>query len=162
MDSHWLAWAAGFIDGEGSIAVYKRNRRDRWKDHALRISVVNTDPRPLKELQRLFGGSIQWCHKPGPKHPNWKPSWAWVGSHRVAESCLVRIIPWLVAKREQAELAILSRRLVSSKGRRKTPSELEQYEWLARRLVELKEQPLDHAGTLGQKNHPGGNQEILL
>ena len=51
-----LAWAAGIIDGEGSIFIMKQQRKDRERDHnyILRISVQSTDPYMTKELGKLF------------------------------------------------------------------------------------------------------------
>jgi len=56
-----LAWAAGFLEGEGDFSL---------GNHAhIRASQVEREP--LDRLQRIFGGSV----KPR-KHRNGKPTWS--------------------------------------------------------------------------------------
>jgi hypothetical protein len=70
-----LAWAAGFIEGEGSISVWQS--RQRVRKGQPRISVVQTHTAPLIRLQEALGeGKIR-----GPFIPNngisVKPQWRW-------------------------------------------------------------------------------------
>jgi hypothetical protein len=49
-----LAWAAGFIDGEGTISVY--SRADRVGEFKVLLQAVNTNRTALDRLQSMFGG----------------------------------------------------------------------------------------------------------
>ena len=60
--SHRLAWAAGFIDGDGHITVQNRTTKHKDKVYTgqyLRVGASQAALPPLEELQRLFGGSIR-------------------------------------------------------------------------------------------------------
>lgn len=150
-DTHWLAWAAGILDGEGSIMLNHRKRYARWEDWTLRVTVTNTDPRMLERMREMFGGSIQPLHK--ATQPHWKPSWAWVVTARKAEACLRLMLPWLVTKRDRAELAILSRQHIGrGKWHRRTGAEAESQRWLKARLSELNNQ--SPVGGAGQSTPP--------
>ena len=96
-----LAWAAGFIDGEGCIHIERRERR-RSPQHNLTLAVGNTCLAPLERLERLFGGSVR-------KHltrPEYSQSWDWVISFSKAETALLSMLPFLVVKKERARLAL--------------------------------------------------------
>jgi len=93
-----LAWAAGFVDGEGSIALCRggRNRRQIF----LRVEVSQSVLEPLEKLQSLFGGSLRQVM--GYKRPYWRLNLF----GRTAVEMLRRIQPWLVVKAKHAALAI--------------------------------------------------------
>lgn len=94
-DAHpWPIWAAGFIDGEGCIRI----------SHKVRVSVLQVDPRPLIQLQVLFGGSIRINrHSTGPKR---RRIYVWEIGSRQARTMLEQILPFLIVKKDQAELAL--------------------------------------------------------
>lgn len=50
LDPAFLAWVAGFFDGEGSISFAKSGRP--------RVSISQKDRRPLDEIQATFGGTV--------------------------------------------------------------------------------------------------------
>lgn len=50
-----LAWAAGFLEGEGSF-IYNGAGR-------IIVQGVQTNREPLRRLQRMFGGSIKTYHQ---------------------------------------------------------------------------------------------------
>jgi hypothetical protein len=54
-----IAWAAGFIDGEGTIGVYRHrdHKKGSWYFEPL-VQASNTDRVPLLKLKRLFGGNV--------------------------------------------------------------------------------------------------------
>ena len=112
-----LAWAAGFFDGEGCIHC----RIDHGKlkhQFQLIISISNTS---LRSLER-FKGIVQ--HGPiyvrrtyignfGP----YKPNWQWRSVSKQAHEVLVLLFPYLVTKRQEAELAISARKyLIGNRG----------------------------------------------
>lgn len=117
-----LAWAAGFIDGDGMISCYLRS--DRKSDIFIKVGATNTNMDPLRKLQTMFGGSICVMHRASTEK-NWKQSWSWSVTHKRAERVLLAISSHLVAKHEQATKALLARSYVSSGGSRRSPETLE-------------------------------------
>jgi len=94
-----LAWAAGFIEGEGSIFIGRRWRRDRkyWETRVV-ISVCNTDRTLLEVLKKLFGGSISTRnmkerHKSG--NLGRKQIYQWDLHYRLALACARKIHPFM-------------------------------------------------------------------
>lgn len=108
--SHQLAWAAGFMDGDGFITI--QNRKTKHKDkvycgHYLRVGACQASLKPLEKLQSLFGGSIRSKNSgPNPHNYNRKPQWMWTLSTNEAKNALEQLLPYLVHKQEVAELAL--------------------------------------------------------
>ena len=126
-----LAWAAGIIDGEGCIGLHLVTT-NTGKCYVLRITVVNTDIRMLEELKRIFGiGSIA---ARGRGKPHWKDQWYWLVCSKKAEEVLREVEPYLVSKRDQAEIALLSRRYMGRHGVNKENPNQEQLANLKERL----------------------------
>lgn len=92
-----LAWAAGFIDGEGCIGAYTNGLRSY---HVLSLAVSQKYRQPLERLVELFGGTIRVKHNP-------KDVFEWrMGGDRAA-GILAQLIPYLrTNKKGQAILAI--------------------------------------------------------
>jgi len=66
------AWAAGFIDGEGSIGMYYLTYKNRGKKYRrIAIQVTQTRLLPLEKLQELFGGTITEIFPKGGKQRTW-------------------------------------------------------------------------------------------
>lgn len=106
--SHRLAWAAGFIDGDGFITIQIRNQviKDKqYKGHYLRIGCCQASQVPLKELQDLFGGTIKEKNSGGSTY-NRKQQWIWNVSTKQAKEVLEQLLPYLVHKKEVALLAL--------------------------------------------------------
>ena len=108
--SHQLAWAAGFIDGDGFITIQNRNTKHKDKVYTgtyLRVGACQASQKPLEVLQTLFGGSIR-VKNSGPNKDNYnrKPQWVWTLSTEEASNCLKQILPYLVHKREVALLGL--------------------------------------------------------
>ena len=107
-DTHWLAWAAGIIDGEGCISLGPTSGRVQ-----LILHVGQVDIRMLQKLYSIFGGII----KPMKDHrPRRRAVWRWRVRGDQAAQVLKLILPWLVIKHEQAELALLSRQYMNRNG----------------------------------------------
>ena len=50
-----LAWLAGFIEGEGTFAIYHQKRKGTAGDQLrATISVTNTDPGLINECRKIF------------------------------------------------------------------------------------------------------------
>ncbi len=84
-----IAWAAGFLEGEGSFAG------DLKKRDSPSIQATQCQKEPLERLQRLFGGTIYPEQTRSPKH---KPRSVWfLGSVRAIEVMMtiyVLMSPW--------------------------------------------------------------------
>ncbi len=107
--SHRLAWAAGFIDGDGFITIQNRKSTVNGKVYTgqyLRLGCCQASEVPLKELQSIFGGTIRNKNS-GPNRDNYKrlPQFIWTLSTQQASEALVQLLPYLVHKKDVAILA---------------------------------------------------------
>ena len=106
-----LAWAAGFIDGDGVVSVYRR--KDRGKEFRVVVRAMNCNRLALDRLRNLFGGTVHPMLKAETaKLRGWKPSFYWAASDRIAERAIRGMMPFLVLKRRQAELALEAQSLI--------------------------------------------------
>lgn len=101
-----LAWAAGFLDGEGNFGLPRAGARKHAPDwHRIRVSTSQNGepglpPEVLFRMQRLFGGAIEVHGEPDDFR------WLIEGVDRV-ESVLLAVRAWLgTVKQEQARSAI--------------------------------------------------------
>ena len=132
-ETFWIGWAAGIVDGEGTIMLRKTKKRQHWE---LRVSAGNTDPRMALHLQQMFGGAIARYQ---PKGSNRKPIWHWNISDRGAEKCLRAIVTRLRLKKEQAEIGLSFRELSSQRKGKSNSVQIEtQNRWLEQQLKDLK------------------------
>ena len=108
--SHQLAWAAGFIDGDGFITIQNRSQKvngKHYEGYYVRLGCCQASEVPLKELQRLFGGSIREKNSgPNKEGYNRKQQWTWCLSTKSACSALEQLYPYLIHKKECAKLAL--------------------------------------------------------
>lgn len=133
------AWAAGFVDGEGCIALIGRSQVLKGKTYqcfVLSLHVANTDIRTLERLKTMFGGTIYPTnHK---NRPNNKPCWTWYCRSALAAAALDKLLPYLFSKKEQAELGIASRRYIQGNGRPRAEGNLEAQSQISTQLKHLK------------------------
>jgi len=133
-----LAWAAGFIDGDGSIGIY---RNGKAKALVLILQAVQVNPVPLLELQRLFGGSIARVSGKGNRRNYQK----WVVAARLAQSALERMWPYFITKGNEASIGIefsRSRRQVST-GAPLSPAEEDAQALLRAKIMALHHETWD-------------------
>lgn len=104
-DPGQLGYIAGIIDGEGHIGIKTAFDKKKSKNvsHAVRVVIVNTNVRLMEWFTSRFGGSIA-CSK--ERRADWKPRYSWQLHGRRAEVFLDAILPFLVVKREQAEVVL--------------------------------------------------------
>lgn len=57
-----LHWAAGFLEGEGSVSFAGLGKR-KWSQH---IDAHQVNPEPLVKLWQLFGGSLRPVNSKNP------------------------------------------------------------------------------------------------
>ena len=109
--SHRLAWAAGFIDGDGFITIQNRNQTvngKQYKGHYLRIGACQASLLPLEELKSLFGGTIREKNSgPNKEGYNRKQQWIWQCSTSAATDALKQLLPFLIHKKTVAEIALV-------------------------------------------------------
>lgn len=98
-----LAWAAGFIDGEGCIQIAKGTTGDGYTYYSLNLTATQLDPEPLEKLRAMFGGSIMLTNSAARRN---NPIWRWQAAPVPALAALVAMLPYLTVKRREAELAI--------------------------------------------------------
>lgn len=98
---------AAFIDGEGCIKVTKKadSRRPGKLYYRFSIEIANTDPRLSQWCKSVFGGIIVFRDM-GPK---WKDAYTWSATEKRAEAILRRVLPFLLLKRAQADVALAYR-----------------------------------------------------
>jgi len=91
-----LAWAAGILEGEGTIA----GRHGKWgiKDRAIAVRVKMTD----EDVIRRFHYVVQVGNVTGPNKPqNPKHKWTWqAGNFEAAQAVVAMLWPWLHARRK--------------------------------------------------------------
>jgi hypothetical protein len=100
-----LAYAAGIIDGEGTICICHIRRpkcNPDWENRLL-VEVNTTDNVIVPWLKSTFGSTVhlQKATRPGCKNSN-----RWVCTHRRAVAFLQLVMPYLKLKKTQAVLAI--------------------------------------------------------
>jgi hypothetical protein len=111
-----LGWVAGFIDGEGYIGIIRQKwnntKVDRWY-YRPAIDVAQSKPEPILLLKEMFNaGRIV-------KQTAWNGShiWHWVVTGPVQiNEILTQLLPYLIVKKQQAELVIKFRTTVIPRG----------------------------------------------
>jgi hypothetical protein len=116
-----IAYLAGIIDGEGSIYIQRRKTKSGWS-YFPRFQVVNTNRKLMEWIKQTFGGLIY--DKPRNHiQSHWKMQIEWFTTRGLLDHLLPLIIPYLVIKREQAEIMIKFRQSFKKEYPRQIPSE---------------------------------------
>ena len=101
------AYAAGFLDGEGTIYILLHKpgngKAPRSPSYILTITLSQTQEGVLGWLKERWGGSVS--SEPLRKWGR-RPIWAWRVSSRKAASLLTECLPYLQIKKRAAEIAI--------------------------------------------------------
>ena len=92
-----IAWLAGIFDGEGCVW-------SRWpKRKNVIVEIKMADKNTILRIDKLFPGRVAQGQLSGWSK---KPQWRWSLDTKGSLEFLVLIIPYLVTKRRQAQLAI--------------------------------------------------------
>jgi hypothetical protein len=135
MTERELGYVAATIDCEGYIAISKtKQRRNGRTGHwGLRVTVTNSDLRLANWLTETVGGRPYGPYQnkvkgSDPNRPDYgRPWWSWEIRSRAAAEMLQDILPLMVIKRDQAEVAIqFARTLGHQRGSLPLPVEVEQ------------------------------------
>jgi len=94
-----IEYLAGFMDGEGYLALARIRRRRRSPEYCLRLCAYNTDRRVLVSIRRRWGGSLSAV---GQRRPAWKPSYALIWTNAAAAKLLKMLVRHLRVKSKQA------------------------------------------------------------
>lgn len=113
-----LAWAAGFLDGEGSFTAYTDEKRSKCQ---LSITAPQVNRQPLDRLASIIGGSVsgpQLKSKSGFVSSN-KIQHRWsISSFEQSQAVIALLWCWMSdPKRKQAEQALLKVRNFYSTGK---------------------------------------------
>jgi hypothetical protein len=107
-DDLFLAWAAGFFDGEGCVIV--EISREKKCRHGFRTSlhatVTQTSLPCLHLFLEKFGGSINTTDYRTPNGRRWAVQYVWVVRNELAVEFLRAIYPYAVVKKTQIEAAL--------------------------------------------------------
>lgn len=107
-DKLFLAWTAGFFDGEGSVIV--EMSKEKKCLHGFRTSlhanVTQTSLPCLQLLLEKFGGGITTTEHKTPSGRRWAVQYRWSVRNEAALQFLRAIEPYVVVKKEQVQAAL--------------------------------------------------------
>ena len=132
-----LAWAAGIIDGEGCIMVCyngSSSARDA-RYYQVRLVVTNTNAPLIRRLRMFFGGSIAKCKKAKASYRQ-KAQWSLTGT--LCVEGLRQVLPYLVSKAPEAELAIQVGDTILRRGNYKHVNGWFEYEAISKKRAEIR------------------------
>lgn len=141
-----LAWAAGFIDGEGCIHIYKQKYKSRVSGkpgvtHSLRICVSQNNLEVLEKLAEALGVHTT-LHKTKRSFESNRQCYTLHINGKHALEAIRRIKPYLVRKLPEAETALrfwVEGQKDLKTGRNPVPMEvMEIREWYYKKMGRLK------------------------
>jgi len=107
-DPLFLAWAAGFFDGEGCVLVEmaKEDRCIHKFRTCLHATVTQTSLPCLEKYLDVFGGGITSAEHRTPNGRRWSVQYRWSVRNEKAIAFLKAIQPYSVVKASQIEVAL--------------------------------------------------------
>jgi hypothetical protein len=158
-------YAAGLIDGEGCIAIRKINDKRRNNlSYQLQISVTQVDGCIVDWLFGVFGGKVYTKKAIYPRQNYYR----WELTSKKAMCFLKQILPFLTAKKPQAEIGIrfeVSRKIAINQFKPQKPEDLKRYEWYFQEIRRLKHEytPCAVATTnrTDSRNNVGSDSLVL-
>jgi hypothetical protein len=105
IDSMWT-YTANAFDGEGTFGLYKNKQKHHYilgYTYMSWMRLVNTHKGWLEFISTIIGGKINDCTR---KNSRWKDKYVLVVNSTDQRRVLPEIIPYLIIKREQAELLL--------------------------------------------------------
>lgn len=95
-------WFAAMLDAEGTIGINQHQVKGKQNRYTAYLSIANSNRQILEKCQKLVGfGNIYERKQDGHcRMYDWR-----IGNHRVS-AVLAEIYPYLIAKQEQAKVAI--------------------------------------------------------
>lgn len=143
-----IQYWAGLFDGEGSITLSKRSSKSNSR--YLVLSLPNTHRPVLDLMQTDLGGKVFLNRKPNLEKGHRGTS-VWKATTDEAYQILQKLYPYLVIKKDEAEVAMhfqAARRPKNNKGCRRglEDEELEFIDYCVKRLYDLKRREYHTAG----------------
>lgn len=107
-DELFLAWAAGFFDGEGCVMVEMSKGEGCLHGYrtCLHTTVTQTSLPCLQLFLERFGGSIITSENRTPNGRRWAVQHRWVARNETALAFLQAVEPFVVVKKEQVQAAL--------------------------------------------------------
>lgn len=116
------AYAAGLVDGEGSIRITQRGAQGgkafRTGQYTLMVEMTNTSLPMIEWMTEKFGGSVSYYK--ADQAFNKRERWHWRVAANKALYVLDAIWPYLITKRQQAKFGRRFQRYAQYAGRAKT------------------------------------------
>jgi len=100
-----LAWAAGFLDGEGSF-MFQIRSDDRGRGRLI-AQAAQADIRPLQRLQAILGGKINGPYRILDHRPYWM--WQARGEEHTL-GVFAALMPYLTAPKQEPAVRALAAR----------------------------------------------------
>jgi hypothetical protein len=92
-----IEWMAGFFDGEGSIIISIKRPRTTFL-----VARIGNTYFPAVRFFMRFGGNLHYVKR----IKGYRPMLVWMSSYADAERCIKALLPYLVVKKKQAQLAL--------------------------------------------------------
>jgi LAGLIDADG endonuclease len=103
-DQEKLIWMAGFFDGEGCVSISRSQRKVKRGltsySYILQVAVSQKNAAPLEIFYERFGGSLFDYTSHGVTY------WRWQLWSNYAAPMLETLLPYLVVKKDVAELGL--------------------------------------------------------
>lgn len=129
--THFVAWAAGFFDGEGCVGIARRVRGN-FIEHLVGVQIGQNTRAALDAICARFGGSI--CKSRTPSG-----CYRWRAHGGTAERFLRAIRPYLFVKGDEADCALEVRKYVGVPGARSKPGHWDKKEEIWKRFRAIKD-----------------------
>ena len=144
------AYLAGLIDGEGCISISSGTQQAKrgvaFPQFGCKMYISNTNLIILQTVQSWVGeGKITMVRRASSmKEKNWKAVYNWSIYSRIMRQFLPIIFPYLIIKKEQAELALSFLDTVKGRGygSNLNPEEKRRRFYIVSRLKELNQRGL--------------------
>lgn len=98
-----IAYAAGFVDGEGTIRVERAYGPSPGRLYRAYVEVSQVTPGPLNMMMDRWGGHLYLRPR---KNPNHRPIFRWQIADRKAIDFVTELRPYLIVKAAQADVLI--------------------------------------------------------
>lgn len=127
------AWAAAWVDGEGSVSLLRRND-GTGRSYRLVVCITQVNPTPLHILKDTFGGALVSRLPAAPR----QRCYQWRLANEQARGFLESIAPYITIKQRQIRHALTALDILKHRAHRwrpRSPSALGKLESLRRLLT---------------------------
>lgn len=90
-------YAAGLLDGEGTITLTRHDSKSRWR--APVVSITSTTRVFLDAMKETYGGYVVQHTQ---KQDNWAQAWSWKVTNNDAIALLYDVRPYMLEPRKNA------------------------------------------------------------